>query len=152
MRREVLKAVGNKDFQLWARDAVRSTGVELRDPHAVARGVRRYVETHLVFVRDPFGIESIMSPLQHMAFLKGHKQVGGDCDDAATLSASLALALGLRAIFVIEAYDWGKGPSPYQHVYSIVRGPGQSWKVNMDTTRDAQGLPPKVARRFALVV
>jgi transglutaminase-like putative cysteine protease len=154
MRRLVDAAVRQADFLLWAREQVRRMGTDLRDPRAIANAIRLYVATRLAFVRDPIGFESLTPPLKHMLALDRYRVVGGDCDDAATLAAALGRALGLRAAFTVEAFDWGKGPSPFQHVYATLLPPaGQgSWSVKVDTTRDPQGLPPKVQRSKTVLV
>lgn len=154
MRESVRRAVADVDFQLWARNVIQRTGANLRDPHGIAHAVRDFVASHLTFVRDPYGLESIAPPHAHMAALRQYGRIAGDCDDAATLAAALGQALGLRAAFTVEAFDWGRGPSPYQHVYTTLLSPHPSrpWAVKVDTTRDAQALPPKVQRRLSVLV
>jgi len=155
MREMVRGAIRDVDFVLWARDVIRRQGADLRDPKSIANAVQRYIKSHLTFVADPFGVESLAPPLKHMAALKSYGRIAGDCDDAATLSAALGMANGLRAFYTIQAFDWGRGKSPYQHVFTTLaskRFPADRWTVNCDTTRDDQKLPPTVQRKLTAIV
>lgn len=154
MRKSVISALGNQDWLLFARGVIIRSGAPSRDAQAMAYAIRDYVARHLKFVRDPVGIENLTRPVDHMRQLEQAGPSGyilGDCDDAATLSAALAGAVGIPSTFTVLAFDWGRGASPYQHVFTTLYPP-KGRPVVCDTTRDAQKLPPKVARRFTIKV
>lgn len=75
-------------------------------------------------------------------------QASGDCDDAAILSASIALAMGLPVRFVLLAFAPGGG---FRHVYAEACERGR-W-VEFDVTKPAQfpsGL--RISRRMFVPV
>lgn len=159
MSRVVRQAVASPDFVWWARSL--TAECEARDETCLASTVRRFVARVLHFRRDPVGVENITPPLTHMMKLRGSYAafVDGDCDDAATLSAALGMAVGLEARFQVIALARPGAPAPrayteanapYQHVYTELRAGGR-W-LEMDTTRPEQMLPPIVVRRLTVSV
>ena len=146
MRLLVAEAIRQPEFQAWARSIV--LGVPRQDRTAQAYAVRDFIAHRIAFVRDPVGVESLTAPMQHMRWLIRRGAVlGGDCDDAATLSAALGMAIGIPASFTLTAYRGG----PWQHVYTTLHPP-RGQPVDVDTTRDAQGLPPTPDRRLTVRV
>lgn len=152
MQRMVRAVLGNHDWLLFARGIQVNAGVDMRNAGAMAYVVRDYVSRRLRFVRDPVGIESLTPPMVHMRALERTRgAIAGDCDDAATLSAALALAVGIPATYTIVAFDWKRGPTPYQHVFTTLYPKGAP-PLKCDTTRNAQKFPPKVARTLTITV
>jgi transglutaminase-like putative cysteine protease len=157
MQRYVRRALLDHDWVWFARDVAARHGVDTRSPIAVANFVRDFVARVVHFSPDPVGIENITPPAEHLEALQDALDVGGsgfiigDCDDAATLSAALAGAFGVPARFTIRAFDWGRGPSPFQHVFTTLLPRGGA-PVDVDTTRDAQHFPPKIQREFSIMV
>lgn len=100
------------------------------------------------FVPDPRGVELLKSPHVMLNEWRLSGEATGDCDDAAILSASVALAMGLRVRWILLAFT----PSgPYKHVYAEAWDRGR-W-VDFDVTRPAQ-FPPglRIYRRLEVPV
>lgn len=157
MQKYVRRAMLDHGWVWFARELAAKHGVDTRNPSAVAHWVRDFVARVIQFSPDPVGIENITPPAEHMDELQDALEPGGagyiigDCDDAATLSAALAGVFGVPSRFTIRAFDWGRGVSPYQHVFTTLLPRGGS-PVECDTTRDAQKFPPKIQREFSIIV
>jgi transglutaminase-like putative cysteine protease len=152
MQHLVNGAIQDHEFVWWVRgeiNAIAPVTIESRDYAGVARAIRSYVAAHIRFSPDPDGIENITPPLEHMKYLRKYRVLLGDCDDAATLSASMGKALGIPAEFRILAF-W-RPDSPYQHVVTYLH-PRGGQVIDMDTTRESQKLPPVPTRQFAIRV
>lgn len=65
-------------------------------------------------------------------------RLGVDCDDVATLAASMAKACGLPVQFRALAFDNRTG-STYAHVYTEITVAGGGLMIDVDITRDSQG-------------
>lgn len=161
MAAAVHHAITNPAFVWWARSIVQDCPP--RNETCCAYAIREYVAGAVHFQRDPLGVENITPPEVHMQKLRGRfgAYVLGDCDDAATLSAALGMAVGLPARFVVLAFPMpGDAPgvrytqdtAPYQHVYTELLA-GGAWR-EMDTTRpDNLALANvRVARRLVYPV
>lgn len=96
------------------------------------------------FVPDPKGVELLKSPAVMLNEWRQSGVASGDCDDAAILSGSLALAMGLRVRWVVLGFT---PTGPFRHVFAEARD-GSRW-VDFDVTRPAQ-YPPglKVHKRL----
>lgn len=111
-------------------------GVPERDEIGQAMAIRRWVDTHLVFVKDPLGVELLETPSYLLGKIRDHGFVQGDCDDAASLTAALGTAIGLPAKFVAVGF----GPDqPFSHVFTVLYPINVERKaravVEMDVTR-----------------
>jgi hypothetical protein len=137
------------DFIIWARNVVQDSGANDRDPSEMARNIAAYIGRVIVYAPDPAGFEHLMPPQEHMKCLKQRPSVLGDCDDASSLSAAIAGAVGIRS--AIEARAFWAPYAPYQHVVTTLF-PGNGKPVECDTTHDAQKLPLKVFRRLSVRV
>ena len=152
MKTYVNEAIRDHEFVWWVReriDNIAPVTIMNRDWAGVARAVRDYVAAHIRFCPDPSGVENITAPLDHMKFLRSHRVLLGDCDDAATLSAAMGKALGIPAEFRILAFY--KPDNPYQHVVTYLH-PRGGLVIDMDTTRPQQNLPPVPTRSFSIRV
>lgn len=100
------------------------------------------------FVPDPPGVELLKSPHVMLNEWRLSGFAYGDCDDAAILSASVAMAMGLRVRWVLLGFT----PSgPYRHVFAEACERGR-W-VDFDVTKPAQfpaGL--RICRRLNVAV
>lgn len=112
-----------------ARLLIRNLGE--RDYKSQAQAIRSYVAERLRFVRDPKGVELLTTPRQLLADIQHRSYTMGDCDDAATLSATLLTCIGFPCRF--EAVAFFSPKAPYQHVYTVCSFPGG--EMDMDTTR-----------------
>lgn len=104
------------------------------EPVMRAKALRGWLTLHTSYREDPPGIEHSRHPIEMLqALARGENPVGGDCDDIASLGATIALACGLVARW--RMVRLGGPGSDYGHVFSEVapsyRGP---W-IDLDVTR-----------------
>ena len=118
-----------------------------RDLDSQAQGIRRFMQDHFQFINDPRGVELLVTPRAMIDTIAKRYVVSGDCDEAAILGAALGKAIGMRARFVLLAFQ---GRSSYAHVYAILRGTS-GW-VSLDTTRPLRGPFPPVMRQTTVEV
>lgn len=115
-------------------------GLGGQDGNMQAEAIRDYLEMHTEFLRDPDNVEMLHGPVWQLDQIRKRGVVQVDCDDVAMLAAALAKAVGLRARFVVIAFD--RPGAPFRHVFTEVapRVANAKW-TDMDVTRPAQGLP-----------
>lgn len=115
----------------------------------MAAAVRRYLVERFRFVRDPLGVELLHEPRLMLQTIARQGFFQGDCDDAATLGAALAKAVGLTVRF--RAIGFRRG-GPLAHVITDVRTP-RGW-ADLDVTKPAQflGRLPPIARAVTVGV
>lgn len=148
MRHLVRRALHDRAFVWWVRDVMATAApaaIAARNFGALARAIRDYVGAHIRFVPDPRGVENLTPPSEHARLLKETPAAVllGDCDDAATLSAAMGMALGMDATFSVRAFR--RPDNPYQHVVTTLLPRGAP-AVECDTTASAQKLPPVPTR------
>lgn len=159
MARLVHQAAADTNFVWWARNIVNDCPPHNDECNALA--IRDFVDRYVWFQRDPLGVENLTHPLEHMRRLTmpGASHVKGDCDDVATLSAALGLALGMPAAFTVLAFArpddppgtrYGEYNAPYQHVYTSLAAGSRLYE--MDTTRPLAMLPPQIVRQLTVRV
>lgn len=106
--------------------------------------IRDWLRIHTVYQDDPPGVELVREPMEMMQMLvRGADAAPGDCDDVATLGATIALAAGLKVRWRVLRF--GRG-SPYAHVFAEIAPPeGGRW-IDLDVHRPAAlpGLPSGV--------
>lgn len=95
--------------------------------------IREFLETEVVYVPDPLGMELLKSPVYMLREIDADGRATGDCDDVAILGAALGLAAGLPARFVLLAFRPG---APYEHVYTELLT-DEGW-LELDTTKPHQ--------------
>ncbi|MGH7180225.1 MAG: transglutaminase-like domain-containing protein [Tepidisphaeraceae bacterium] len=120
-----------------ARRIGADVGGDTRARPRIAR-LRAWLGDRLSFAPDPVDVEWVDDPIDQLDDLKTLGRIHGDCDDAATLGATLARAMGLPARFVVAGF--GPPPAPYAHVWTEVTD-GQRW-YDLDVTREPDTLPP----------
>lgn len=105
--------------------------------------VRAWLDAHWREVPDPYGVELVRSPEMLLTQYHTTTVMSGDCDDVATLAASLALALGLAPRYVAVSFGPSHIPS---HVFAEIENPAHpgTW-VDMDVLRPAGPLPEPTA-------
>lgn len=106
---------------------------------AQVKAIHRFVRSNVRYVRDINGVETLQTPIKTLEFSKG------DCDDQATLIATLLETIGHPTRFIaIKQNIFG----PFVHVYTETKI-GSKW-YPVETTEPwevGQG-PPKVAARM----
>lgn len=120
MKRLVHEAMKDVPVLDKAKEVIRPAGG--KDRRAQAHEIGSWMKSSLRFVRDPYGVETIHTPLFMLDRIRQAGMFEADCDDYAVLSASLAKAVGLRTKFVILGF-LDKG-APWSHVYTIAETPG----------------------------
>lgn len=109
--------------------------------------LRAWVNARFRFEHDPPNMEFVQSPEAQLRFIARDGFVRGDCDDAATLVAGLALAAGLWVRMVAVAFL--DKPNVFRHVWSEIApkaGPDGVW-IECDVTRPFQSVPvERIAR------
>ncbi len=89
-----------------------------RDYHALALAVYAWMKANIQYVRDPYQVELLQSPLKTL-------EVGyGDCDDQSILAAALLSSLGVPTQFKVVKADPNQ-PNNYTHVYVVYQANGQ---------------------------
>jgi transglutaminase-like putative cysteine protease len=140
MKRIVLESMRDVPVLDAAKRIIRSVGGKDRKAQSLAIGA--WVRSSLRFVRDPYGVETIHTPLFMLDRIRTFGMFEADCDDYAVLSASLAKAVGLRTKFVVLGF-LDKG-APWAHVYTMAQTP-HGW-YPFDHTF---GVPPGTITRRA---
>lgn len=122
-------------------------GIVGRYPTATQRAsaLRSWLGHNVRFTEDPTGYELLIDPREMLAQVQETGCAEGDCDDVATLAASLGRAAGFSGRYRVLAFDSG----PFQHVYTELapRARGGPW-FEMDTTRPLQALPAVPTREM----
>jgi len=91
-------------------------------PPRRAMALRAWIEAHFVYGEDPWGGEVLQTPGRMIRQVNERGYAIGDCDCVATLTAALALALGIPAAYVLVSRP---GADPH-HVY-VVLGTENGW-------------------------
>lgn len=123
-----------KPLTIRAAEQIIPPGVNTADK---AFFLREWLAQRFQFFPDPHGMELLRTPDFLLTTIIQEGIARGDCDDAATLAAALALAAGLRTRFVLVSFG---ATLPYSHVFSEVFTDCQGW-VELDITRPAQVAP-----------
>lgn len=126
-----------------ARAIIRS--VPPRDCVAQARAIRAWVAARFRFVRDPLGVELLETPAFLLSRIERDGVVQGDCDDAATLTAALGMAVGIRA--TLHAVAFFTKSAPFAHVFTVLH-PEPGAPVEMDITHVAGKKRPPISRHL----
>lgn len=109
-----------------------------RDRACQLTALRLWLRAHYRHQADPFRQELVVTPAKQLAMIRGAGKMRGDCDDLALLAATLGMAAGFPARFVVLGFQGDRGP--YAHVYTELLGP-EGW-LDMDATRPVQVYPP----------
>jgi len=139
MKRIVHEAMRDIPVLDTAKMIIRNVGGKDRSAQAVE--IAEWVRPRLRFVRDPYGLETLHTPLYMLNRIHTDGMFEADCDDYAILSAALAKAVGLRTKFTVLGFIDAK--HPFTHVYAMAETPNgwQPFDVNF-------GVPPgAIARR-----
>jgi hypothetical protein len=113
MRSLIERAKENYSFVLFSRNLV---GHHLgHDFYSEINTIFEFVRDEIRYVRDPFGIELVQSPMRSLQVLQG------DCDDKTVIFCALAEAIGHRTRIVLESAN-GQG---WSHVRADVFYKGQ---------------------------
>jgi transglutaminase-like putative cysteine protease len=106
---------------------VRAAGVAGHDFAGEMDALFRFVRDRIRYAKDPVGIEDLQSP----RFTLENRT--GDCDDKATLLASLLLAIGHPADVRFRVIGTHPLSEQFSHVYVVVNANGR--RIALDPTR-----------------
>lgn len=98
-----------------------------------AHAIREFLVAHVVFNPDPVGHELLRTPMYLLKQIQRDGYTWGDCDDVATLGATLGMSAGLPARFVLLGF---RPNAPFSHVFTELDTP-QGW-LELDTTAPTQ--------------
>ncbi len=130
MRQEVHTAIRNP-LTIRAAESIIPTNADAATQVAALRG---WLQSHIEFLMDPHGTELLRTPDYMLEIIREDGYAKGDCDDVATLAATLGLAVGFPARFVL----FSLGPNlPFSHVFCELFTLCKGW-LELDTTRPAQ--------------
>ncbi len=121
---------GKIDLQLQqiADSIVQKSGCGNREYECKAKAIYDFVKKYIRFERDPFGVEMVQEPFVTL------KRRAGDCDDHATLLASLYGSIGFPYGFKTIKSDKTRRDE-FSHIYTVVDIPNKGW-VGADTSVD----------------
>lgn len=124
-----------------AESILRGAGSRTRPEHAHA--IRQWLSERVQFVHDPVHAELVKDPVAMLHDCRTRYYTMGDCDDVATLGASLGASIGLLPRFVVLAF----GPDgPFTHVYTELFDESRGWVVDLDITRPMQDISVESSR------
>lgn len=103
--------------------------------------LREWLAEHMRFEADPPGTELVRHPLLMLDSINRGGYAVGDCDDAATLGATLALASGLLARYRVVGFS---RDGPFAHVWTDAFDPRTGLGRDLDIFRPRE-LPSGLA-------
>lgn len=110
-------------------------GLRQKDFNGEIRVIHAYVRDSVRYLKDIHGVETIQTPL--VTLQNGF----GDCDDKATLLASMLESIGHPCRLVAVGF---LNPDVYQHVYVETRSGNKSAWIPLETTENVPvGWSPK---------
>lgn len=90
-----------------------------RNRYLQARAINEWLGRHVLFFRDPDGVEYLYNPVYVVQEIARRGYFQDDCDDYATLAAAMGKASGMRARFVVMRFF--AEDAPLTHVYTEVQ-------------------------------
>lgn len=120
-----------------------------RDQAAQARRIRRWAKNHFRYVADPTATELLARPLYLLNKIGAQGFVQGDCDDAATLTATLLGGVGIAA--TLEAVAFERPDAPFSHVFTIAHprnGPPLEMDVSHPDDSPARTFTRRITQRI----
>lgn len=113
-------------------EILQAAGVDPADHLSAAKSIHSWVRSHILFVNDPAGVETLQAP-----DLTLYKLRAGDCDDHSILVATLAGSVGILSRFV----TLGANVDQFSHIYPEIRVRGE-WLPADTTARSGFGVKP----------
>jgi len=126
MRQLALDGARQPEVQAAAVSIVRQAGAPPHDHMAELIALYRFVRDQVRFTDDPVNVEKLQGPRYTLEVLSG------DCDDRATLLASLARSIGIPADLRFRVVAANPRNRAYSHVYVMARLRGRD--IALDPT------------------
>jgi transglutaminase-like putative cysteine protease len=92
--------------------------------------IRNFVATKGRYTNDSLGVEVVKDPQRQVEEILARGVTVGDCDDCATLIATMCRQVGREAEFVTVGFG---SPNTYSHVFTRVREPKSKQWIVLDT-------------------
>jgi transglutaminase-like putative cysteine protease len=108
------KSARNYYVRRWAEKIIENAG---ENDFSRAKAIYDFLDTHVKYVKDPYGIEMLKSPIISLQLLDAGDIPSLDCDDMVILSLSLLKSIGFRVGMRAVSYTPEK---VYTHVYGLV--------------------------------
>lgn len=142
MRKAAIDAITdpNQAIRLLVMSIKADNGIADRDWPRFLSALHSWVKENIEYTEDPDGIELVQTPQKTVEFGQG------DCDDHATLLASMIKTAGYPARFCAV----GMGGNPIEHV--LTQAPmGPDW-ISCETILDVPlgWEPPDITKRYLL--
>lgn len=118
----VVESLSRRDVRLLAIKILQAAGASSKTPAKAAFALYQWVRSNIKYILDPVGVETVQDPEATL------KVRAGDCDDHTVLLASLAMAVGIPARFVVI----GPHRDRFEHIYTELQFDGK-W-TPADTT------------------
>lgn len=124
---------GSREIEVRAAaiEVIRSAGVRPHDHLGEVEALFRFVRDRVHFVNDIAGVETLQGPRATLSI------GAGDCDDKATLLASLLGTIGIPSSFKVVGANL-RSPGRFSHVYLVAHVGGRN--IPLDPTY--AGTPP----------
>lgn len=116
-----------------------------RDQVAQAKAIRAWCKARFRYVADPIRVDLQATPAYLLQQIERQGYVMGDCDDAATLTCSLCLAVGIEAQLMAVAFN--RPDAPFTHVFTWAYPRGGKPR-NMDVSHPDDAPPRAFTRRL----
>lgn len=121
-----------------------------RDVNGQIASIRDWLDAHFRYLSDPVGVELLRDPNGGIQEIRRKGYTQGDCDEAATLAATLGMANGIPARF--RALAFYSSNAPYTHVICDLLNAQRQW-TPIDITKPASmEVPPTPTRTLTLPV
>ena len=104
---------GARPWWLELRVDARSTD----NPKKWGRLLYYWLEKHVVFKKDPTGVEFVQKPVDLLRTINALGYARGDCDDMATLAAALTTWAGYRPALATVGRN---KPGRFEHIFACV--------------------------------
>jgi len=137
---------GSRDLAVrgTAASVVRSSGAPPHNPLAQTQALFEYVRDCIFFLSDPAGTEWLQSPRYTLA------SGAGDCDDRATLLASMLRSIGITSQFKVVAVDPARRDT-FSHVYLVANVMGRPVALDPTYPQNLMGFEYPNPYRSAMV-
>ena len=128
------------------------SGLAPNDWYGQAYAVRQWLSDHILFLRDPTGVELLHTPEWMLRDIAANGTTHGDCDDISLMAGALMGAIGWSVCLVTVAF---LDNAAYGHVYCAASAPsaafvdsaGEAVWIEFDTSRPMQELPMSLISR-----
>lgn len=115
------QSIKNYYVRRWAEKIVERSA---EDDLSKVLSVYHFLEKHTQYLKDPFGIELLKSPVVSLQLIEAGEIPSLDCDDLVILSLSLLKSIGFRVGMRAVSYTPEK---VYTHVYGLVYVEPYGW-------------------------